>query len=380
MRDEPELVFRNARIVTPEGLIEGSLKSRGTLIDSIASGPSGLGEDLEGDYLVPGLVELHTDRLELHLSPRPKVDWAPLPAIIAHDAELAGAGITTVLDSLRLGDPEGVGDCFKTLKNAVVATETARSRDLLRAEHRLHIRCELACPETVNDFEAFIETDGLTLVSLMDHTPGQRQFVHLEAFRTYYQSKHRFTDQQMEAFIAARLERHERYAAPNRTTLAALCRERSIIVASHDDATAEHVAEAAALGLTIAEFPTTLEAAGATRQHGMSTIAGAPNMVRGHSHSGNIAAAELARHGLLDGFASDYVPSSLLQAAFQLQQDLDWPLERALATVSENPARMVGLDDRGRIESGKRADLIQVAVCEGLPVVRRVWRAGRRVM
>jgi alpha-D-ribose 1-methylphosphonate 5-triphosphate diphosphatase len=133
-------------------------------------------------------------------------------------------------------------------------------------------------------------------------------------------------------------------------------------------------------GAVISEFPTTPEAARAAHDSGLSIVMGAPNVVRGGSHSGNVAAAELARLDLLDALSSDYVPSSLMMAAFRLTGEAGWSVPKALATVSRNPARSVGLEDRGEIAPGLRADLVQVRLVGNQPVVRAVWREGRRVV
>ncbi|MDY6842024.1 MAG: amidohydrolase family protein, partial [Pseudomonadota bacterium] len=160
-----------------------------------------------------------------------------------------------------------------------------------------------------------------------------------------------------------------------------ICRERGIPLASHDDATTEHVEESAGFGMSIAEFPTTLEAAKESHQRGMMVMMGAPNVVRGGSHSGNIAAATLAEEGVLDILSSDYYPASMLDAAFRLArlETNDYDLTRAIATVTAIPARCAGLDDRGSIAAGKRADLVLVSECKEQPVIESVWRAGNRV-
>jgi len=380
MTQGQETVLTNGKLVLGDRVIEGALRLSGGVIADIDEGAVSHGEDLEGDYLLPGLVELHTDRLESHLQPRPKVAWPTLSAILAHDAELTAAGITTVLDSLRLGDPADDDGNLRRIRACRAALVDLEGEELLRADHRLHIRCELACRSVAEELEEFLTDPRVALVSLMDHTPGQRQFVRMDAFKTYYQGRYKFSDAELESFIKDKLEEHERWGKPNRPRVARMCRESGMIVASHDDATEAHVEEAVRLGLSISEFPTTFAAAQAARRHGMTTIGGAPNLVRGKSHSGNVSVGELAELDLLDALASDYVPISLLHGAVLLHRRLGFGLPEAVATVSAAPARMVGLDDRGEIAVGKRADVIQVRLRGDLPVVRKVWRAGRRVI
>jgi alpha-D-ribose 1-methylphosphonate 5-triphosphate diphosphatase len=150
-----------------------------------------------------------------------------------------------------------------------------------------------------------------------------------------------------------------------------------VALASHDDRTVEEVAENAADGIRVSEFPVTMEAALAAKAAGMDVVAGAPNIVRGGSHSGNVAAADLLAHEAVDALASDYVPNSLLEAAFLCADRIG--LSRAVAMVTEQPARIAGFRDRGSIAPGKRADLVRVRLHQRLPIVRQVWRAGERI-
>jgi len=219
----------------------------------------------------------------------------------------------------------------------------------------------------------------LRLISLMDHTPGQRQWTDIAHARTYYTGKKGWSERRFEEEIRIAPQRQARHAEPNRAWFAAFARERGVALATHDDTTVAHVDEARALGAAMSEFPTTLVAARHARQLGLSTVAGAPNVVRGGSHSGNVSAIELARAGLLDALSSDYVPGSLLMAAWLLARDAGFSLSEALAVVSLGPARACGLDDRGAIAAGLRGDLVRVKEVDGLPVVREAWREGRRV-
>jgi len=168
--------------------------------------------------------------------------------------------------------------------------------------------------------------------------------------------------------------------ASNLREIVALAQEHGIPLASHDDTTEENVSDAVRDRVAVAEFPTTIDAARGLRRAGIGILMGAPNVVRGGSHSGNIAAIDLAREGLLDILSSDYIPSSLLMAALLLPEQVpSIDLAAAVRTVTKTPAEAVGLADRGEIAVGKRADLIRVHVARGIPVVRSVWREGRRV-
>ncbi len=336
--------------------------------------------DCGDDVLIPGLVELHTDHLEPHYTPRPKVTWNPLSAVFAYDAQIAASGITTVFDSLRAGsdgDRRSLGAGLLALGTAI---ETAKATGLLRVDHHTHLRCEICSEDVVSEAETFLGRFDVRLMSLMDHTPGQRQFRDIVKLRDYYRGKSTMTEAQLDDFIAKRLALHEANGARHRRTLVDLAATRSIALASHDDTTVEHVAESLADRMAIAEFPTTLDAAEASHNAGLAVLMGAPNVVRGGSHSGNVSARDLAEAGLLDILSSDYVPVSLVEGAFGLA---DVPaiggLPGAIRTVSLNPARATGLRDRGAIEEGMRGDLVRVALLNGHPVVRETWRSGRRV-
>ncbi len=377
-----DAIFTNAQIVLPDEVVNGTLIVREGRIVEVLEGPTAVpAEDLEGDFLIPGLVELHTDHLENHYHPRPGVAWPAISAVIAHDAQIAAAGITTVFDALRAGtfDPGDLSARHaEALTKAITAAQTAGH---LRAEHFIHLRCELPCPDTAESAELTAAAGALHLMSIMDHTPGARQFVSLDKFKEYYLGRKLIVPEKIDAYIEERRALQDKHAAVNKRGILELANRIGVRLASHDDATEAHVEEALADGVTIAEFPTTGEAARAAHRNGLAVLMGAPNIVRGGSHSGNISAAEVAANGHLDIISSDYVPSSLLLAAFALAQTVEgMSLPKAMRLITLNPAHAAGLEDRGAIEPRRRADLVQVRMADGLPVVRRVWREGKRVM
>jgi len=373
--------IRNARIVLRDDVLTGTIHILSGSIQDIDTHPNGAGEDWEGDYLIPGLVELHTDNAERHLLPRPGVDWPRTQAIVAHDAEIAASGITTVFDALRVGEWRNEGSIAGYAQEMIDAVQTVQDAGLFRAEHFLHLRCEVGCENTAEEFELYADNPMLHLVSIMDHTPGQRQFTNIDKFVQYYSGKYNLNGEGLERFMEERYEAQARNSDRHRKAIVASCREKRIPLASHDDATSDHVDEAVDDGMVIAEFPTTVEAADKSRAHGMAIMMGAPNVVRGGSHSGNIAAQSLAEDGLLDILSSDYVPSSLLHAAFMLADRVDpISLPDAVATISAKPANAVGLTDRGEIAVGKRADFLRVTMVDDTPVVKSVWREGTRVV
>ncbi|MBV9655061.1 MAG: alpha-D-ribose 1-methylphosphonate 5-triphosphate diphosphatase [Acetobacteraceae bacterium] len=337
------------------------------------------GANLNGDTLIPGLVELHTDHLESHYYPRPAVRWHKLGAVLAYDAQIAASGITTVFDSLRAGTDEDGGDAGADLFELAKTIEQAAEQDLLRASHITHLRCEMPADDVMNAVKRFVAHRLPGLMSLMDHTPGQRQFRDLDKYLIYARKTGKEAAEVRER-ARERMRQGTARAQASRPALIRLAQEHGVPLASHDDTTADDVAQAAEEGIALSEFPTTMEAASACHENGITVVVGAPNLLRGGSHSGNVSAEALARAGLLDILSSDYIPGSLLMAAFALPQRVPAiTLPDAIATVTRNPARAVHLRDRGEIAPGMRADLVRVHMAGALPVVRQVWRGGRRI-
>ena len=377
------MLINNVKLVLEDEVINGSLEVQDGRISAFAESQSRLAEaiDGEGGWLLPGLIELHTDNLDKFFTPRPKVDWPAHSAMSSHDALMVASGITTVLDAVAIGDVRDGGDRLENLEKMINAVEETQKHGLNRAEHRLHLRCELPHHTTLPLFEKLVGREPVSMVSLMDHSPGQRQYADRSKYRDYYQGKYHLTNEEMDKFEEEQMALAAAWSQPNRQRIAAICRERNIALASHDDATCEHVLESRQLGSVIAEFPTTIAAAQASRQHGMNVLMGAPNIVRGGSHSGNVAAHHLAASGLLDILSSDYYPASLLDAAFRIADDEGnaFTLAQAIRLVSKNPAQALGLHDRGAIAEGKRADLV-LARRHGEHIhIDHVWRQGKRV-
>jgi alpha-D-ribose 1-methylphosphonate 5-triphosphate diphosphatase len=377
------MIINNVRLVLEEEVVSGSLEVADGVIRNFAETQSQLpgAHDGGGGWLLPGLIELHTDNLDKFFTPRPKVDWPAHSAMSSHDALMVASGITTVLDAVAIGDVRDGGDRLENLEKMINAVEDTQKRGLNRAEHRLHLRCELPHHTTLPLFDKLVDRELVSLVSLMDHSPGQRQYAELSKYRDYYQGKYHLTNEQMDRFEEEQLTLAARWSQPNRQAIAARCRDRNIALASHDDATSAHVVESHEIGSVIAEFPTTLEAAEASRRHGMSVLMGAPNIVRGGSHSGNVAASHLAQAGLLDILSSDYYPASLLDAAFRVAHDDSnrFTLAQAVNLVTRNPARALNLADRGTLAEGKRADLVLAHMHGDHIHVDHVWRQGTRV-
>jgi len=373
-------ILTNARLVLPDDVAFGTVVLEGNRIVDVQPGRSAApgAIDLGGDTLMPGIVDVHTDNLERQVQPRSNARWPSRSAMVAHDAQCAAAGVTTVLDALCLGDLGFDKDRVRTFHDGVADLDALSGTGLLKSEHFLHLRCELPAPDMMGLLDPVADHPRVRMVSLMDHSPGVGQYANMDRYR-----KMRAREGLDRAWVEDRIlelqAQRARTRGPNRRRLLDRIVPLAIVLASHDDNTAEEVAENAADGIRISEFPVSVLAATEARAHGMDVIAGAPNIVRGGSHSGNVAAAELVRRRVVDAYASDYVPSSLLEAAFASVTQTGITLPQGVAMVTANPARMTGLRDRGRIEPGLRADLVHVREHEGMPVVRQVWRSGERV-
>ncbi|WP_227268692.1 alpha-D-ribose 1-methylphosphonate 5-triphosphate diphosphatase [Roseobacter weihaiensis] len=377
----PSFCLANARVVLHDRVITGQITVQGSTIAALeetACVPYGA-TDCAGDLLVPGLVELHTDNLERHIEPRPRVEWPHAPALIAHDAELASTGITTVFDAMRVGSiPTSKGRNRKYARALASELLGLRATGALKISHYLHLRAEICSETLLDELAEFGPQDRIGLVSLMDHTPGQRQFRDMDKLRAYSMGKNNMSEADFIDHVATLQGLQHRFGAAHEAGAVAEAARLGAVLASHDDTTAQQVAVSAGYGIRLAEFPTTLEAAKACRDAGIAIIMGAPNVIRGGSHSNNVSALELAEQGLLDIVSSDYVPAALLLSALKLAELWD-DLPRAMRCVSETPASAVGLKDRGQLSTGYRADIVRVRRISDTHHLQGVWSAGRRV-
>lgn len=374
-----EMLISHAKIVTPTEVFEGALGVSDGHVASLDSQAGGV--DFAGDYLIPGLVDIHTDNLEKHFYPRPGVDWDPRSAAIIHDGQCVSVGVTTAFDSLSIGSwSDNEARHLENMLRLVEGLVAASNAGHLRGTHLIHWRCETSSPVLEDLMEKLVPNPLTHLLSVMDHTPGQRQYPDIEKHKARWKEHLGLTEEEVEARVENAMAKQARYAPANRKVVARFAQSGGLALASHDDQMPEHIDDALAINATIAEFPTTLEAARLAKQNDMTVVMGAPNLMRGGSYSGNASAADVAEEGLLDAFASDYVPRSMIEAAFALTQaPYNWSLPDAIRTVTHAPAACVGLADRGAIEIGKRADFIRVRIEDGRPLVRGVWVGGERV-
>lgn len=376
-----ETILTNAILVLRDQTVSGTIVIRGETITDIQPGRSHLPSalDLNGDYLIPGAVDVHTDNLERQVQPRSLARWPSRSAMVAHDAQCAAAGVTSVLDALCVGDLGFDGERIRTFKEGVVDLDALTAAGLFKSEHFLHLRCEIPATDMLEQFEPVADHPLIRMISLMDHSPGVGQYANMDFYRKL-RRQGGMDEPQIEIRIKQLRDQRARVRDTNRRALLDRVSGKGVALASHDDRTDEEIAENAADGIRISEFPVTKAAALAAKRADMQVIAGAPNIVRGGSHSGNVAAADLVKAGAVDAFASDYVPPSLVEAAFQSAREISIALHDAVAMVTDHPARMSNLHDRGRLEANLRADFVRVHLHGMLPIVRQVWRTGERII
>lgn len=384
----PMLVVANGRIVTPEAVLEGRdlLVRDGRIAALVDAGdrPAGVAVlDADGGWVLPGFIDVHADYIERMAAPRPTsvVDFRL--ALREAERELLGHGITTMFHSLCFyGFSEfGQGPMREpgnTARFVGLVDEAHRARHLIR--HRFHARFEIDALDRTEELEGYLRTDRVHLVSFMDHTPGQGQYRNLEVYRSTLKAWRGMGDAEIDRAIHHSRNR-DKLALEALAEIAGLARARRIAVASHDDDTAAKVDLVHGIGATISEFPITLEAARRARELGMHTVAGAPNVLLGGSHSGNLSAAEAVSDGCIDILCSDYYPAALLHAVFALARG-GLGMVEAVKLVTLHPARALYLDDRvGSLVPGRRADLLVVdEMEEGFPAVVAAIVDGRRVL
>jgi alpha-D-ribose 1-methylphosphonate 5-triphosphate diphosphatase len=380
------MLFTNLQLVLPDRVVEhGALRIEGNEIVEITEDGTPAAEQriINGSGLtaIPGIIDIHGDMLEREIEPRPNTHFPAELAIYELDKRLAAAGVTTAyaaLSFIEVDNPSSIRQLDKVL--ATIATIDTL-RPTLLTELFVHARFEVPHPNVAGALVAALEADHLHLISFMDHTPGQGQYRDIEQFINFMINWRKVDRSAVEAELQQRIAKataqdHWLLARD----IAALAARRGLVLASHDDDTPEKVDLVASLGATICEFPVTLEAAEEARSRGMHVVMGAPNALRGLSHSGNLSAREAVAAGVVDILAADYHPASLVHAAFTLAATATCSLPEAVALISTNPAAALGLNARGSLQVGKQADLVLVeAPPGGVPRVRATLRNGQPV-
>ena len=331
---------------------------------------------LNGQYLLPGLVDLHCDAIEKEIEPRPNAFFPMDFAIAQIDRNNAAVGITTPFHAISFAYEEF------GLRNNEKAAQIVRSLHNYQPQalvnNRVHCRYEITDPTGLPILLNLLQSDDIHLISFMDHTPGQGQFKNVQAYQDYLARAYNKSATEVEAIALKKIDQGAD-ALERVKTLISKALSLGVQVASHDDDSPERIASMQVLGIHLSEFPINLETAQAAKKAGLQTIFGAPNLLRGQSQSGSMKAIDAIKHQVGDILCADYSPASLLAAAFRIPELLGWSLPDAIALVTHNPAQAVNLSDRGEIAIGKRADLIVVQCPHGFPQVTTTWVGGRIV-
>ena len=389
-------VIRNGIIVQPDRLLFGyelvvvddrieAIQRQGTL-DAEGAGAGII--DAHGGYVVPGLIDIHSDYIETVISPRPTVLMDFPTALFEAERELIAHGITTMFHSLSVYGADKMDvkpvrqwDRTEQLMALISRAKHTEGRNAHLIRHRLHLRLEIDNIGLVEQVEKHLRAGEIDELSFMDHTPGQGQYRDMEIWRKSFRGN--LTEEEA-ARLAADAQAAPKMSYEQLSYLAGIAREQGIALASHDDDTIEKLDLMRELGCTISEFPISQDIAAAAVECGMSTVMGTPNILLGKSHSGNLSARDAVRAGVASCLCSDYYPTAMLQSAFVLHRDFKLPLEQAFAMLTINPARAVKIDDElGSLEEGKKADILVVREVEegqrSYPVITATLVDGRVV-
>lgn len=371
------------RVVLADRVIDrGSIRVEDGRIAEIVEGP-GAGAAITGDglLLMPGFVDMHGDMIEREVEPRPNV---PMPLELGLrdlDRRLAVAGVTTAYAAVSFSPSSTYGHLRSYEHTSAVIRALRAMGSSLLVDHRVHARFEITFPKALAVIEALIAEGAVDLISLTDHTPGQGQYRDIERHVDRIAKDKGMSREEAAQSVAKRIEERTLPAEIMADTLQAIssaCHAHGVALASHDDDTPAKVALMHDLGVAISEFPVTLEAAREARALGLATAMGAPNALRGQSYSGNLSAREAHAEGVLDILASDYHPSAILPAILELAKTDREGLAGATRLATLNPAKALGLDDRGEIALGKVADFV-IADDAGIGHVRATLRAGAKI-
>lgn len=391
-------ILKNGKVITPETILQGydllieNEKIKGLYRSGTISGVDTREIDAAGRYIMPGMIDIHADYIEHMAAPRPTSIMNFRLALREAERELITHGITTMYHSLSLYDfteflMSPVRSPENTRKLIGLIDRTHETEHIIH--HRFHARFEIDNLSRIDELKEYIRENRVHLISFMDHTPGQGQYRNLEIYRKTLKGYRNCSDEEVDRIIAHSQARPKMTVETIRE-IAALARENGIAVASHDDDSLEKVELVHGFGSTISEFPITMEVAKQARTYDMHTVAGAPNILLGGSHSGNLSAAEAILENAVDILCSDYYPAAMLHAVFHMHHEYGRDLAQMVRLVSTNPARAVLIGDRtGSIETEKRADLLLVQVladgapavahafADGIPVYATMYRNGR---
>jgi alpha-D-ribose 1-methylphosphonate 5-triphosphate diphosphatase len=376
-----DYVLGHVRAVLPDRVLDDArVVVRGGRIAEVGPHPAAAASDVDGSGLLclPGLVDVHSDGLERERLPRPGAELPWEFALVSFEGKLRAAGVTTVFHGASF-EQNASPATARSVDAALRLCRVVADRGPGPVDHRILHRLDVRCPHGLAALRTRLaELDEVAVVSHEDHTPGQGQYADRGYYERFVMGTQGLSAEQARRHVDDLVARRDDRLGVREDTLHWLgerARAGAVRLFGHDPASAADVEALARRGGAVAEFPTTVEAATAAREHGMPAVGGAPNVLRGGSHAGNVAVRELVARGLLTALASDYLPSGLLAAAFLLAAQGVTTLPAAVQLVTAGAAEAVGLADRGRLVPGCRADLVLVQTTGEWPVVRTVLRA-----
>lgn len=350
------MILRSKNVLVDNNFISADIFIKDKNIVKIKKYNSAIGDivDLGDKRVVPGFVDLHSDAIEKELEPRPGARF-PIPmAIVELDKKLTLAGITTMYHAISFNDEE-LNKGRGTEQSKELIEKIHNLKDYLLVDNLVHARFEITSETSLPTIKQLIDENKINLLSIMDHSPGQGQFKTLESWKKYHLHAYDIKEHEIEEYLKRKVKKDTFGIIEN---LVKFSLSHNISVLSHDDDCEKKLHTLKALGVTISEFPLSVEVAKKAKEFGMGTGMGAPNVVRGGSQSGNISAKELVKAGVCDYLCSDYHPASMLLSPYRLKEDINLPLEEGFKLITSNPAKLVGLNDRGEIKEGKLADII----------------------
>lgn len=351
-----ETILRSKNVLINEEFVPADVVIKGEFIERIDEyGKNEVAVDLGDKKIAPGIVDLHSDAIEKEIEPRPNATFPVELAVAELDKKLSMAGVTTMFHAIGFEENPKKKRSIDLAISQIEEINKANDKHL-GVDNYVHARFELSCDEAVEPIKEVISKGMVKLVSLMDHSPGQGQFKSLESFKSYYGSYYDLNEEELQKVIDKKTNKNE----DKINDLIAYTKEHNLTLLSHDDDCIEKLDGLLNLGVQISEFPLDLEVAKYAVSKGIATGMGAPNIVRGGSQSGNIAAIDLVKEGVCKYLCSDYHPTSMLQAVYKMKEDANLDIAKGFSMVTSTPARYANLEDRGEIKEGKRADIIVV--------------------
>ncbi|WP_434511675.1 alpha-D-ribose 1-methylphosphonate 5-triphosphate diphosphatase [Desulfitobacterium sp. AusDCA] len=377
--------IKNGHIVLPNTVIKGQIVIEEGRIAEIVEGgfqktsvlPEDQVIDAQDCYIMPGIIDMHCDALEKEMQPRPNTLFPVHMAFFELEKKLATSGITTMYHSLTLSDEWGVREQGMVVNIIQKINQYKKQRAMIN--HKIHLRYEVTFLEGIKILEKMIREKQIDFMSYMDHTPGQGQFRDKAAYKDFVKAYGVDEEKELEAFFDKSVESQQKINWNKLISLAKSAGKNGIHLASHDDDTKDKIETLVACEGVISEFPINLEIAEYAMSKGMSVCVGAPNIIRGKSHSNNMRAIDAINHHAADIICSDYLPSAIVPAIFHLAQE-KVKLTEAVKMATLNPAKVLGIDHNvGTLEAGKYADLIVIKLHEGYPIIRQTMVGGKIV-